>query len=702
MKDSMMWPQFLLLFLTVGLAAGCDEDACNIGISVAVGIAKTCAAVGGVTCVFTGWSTLGLSCVAFAACKVAGVVDQVGKSACNLCGKDQSQEDFSAGQLRNLTEQVFESEQRLQHGIKETQDLIRKRSQAVLDGIKEVDQNIMRLAHQVEDVRIDLSKTIKKGALQTSYVDDFERFAQFSQRYEDLERGGSGLIVNNRDVEEFKQVVNDFILGAEQTYTNIHTMIVGNSLLGQESIFAIDRASCSSKGYLLFMLHRLFELDATAKFMDGQLVAPVQTERFKKMLINVEQKHIQTCGCPPGQTPQRVNNLPFLVSQPRPKTSAGEFYDQIIGDDTISRTDLKKLRLLYKAKPFDFSPRILTAIRTQPIEVPEMIYRLHSSDSLNTLLLLENKLFCAEGGEEGVLITGGFAPFGGSRLSSVGVFPSTSESECSPPPLPAGRDLHTTFLTSEPNPVIATCGGRLRGEDATASCLVLDESNQRWDESRMGDLTMPREYSAVATLNSVGVFIIGGDTDNNKRTSDFLAAGQMQWQEGPALPVDMTSPCVVTITPTTFLSIYGYNIREFDTAIAGPTSIDGWREAGRWPSLKKSRSEWPGCAKLGQKVIIAGGSYGGSLRSTEVLDLDSREITAGGDMATPRSYFHLATIRSGGQEKVFAVAGLDALGNKLNSVEEWVEESSTWKAATSLTSTRAYHGVTLVPKHLVC
>ena len=88
----------------------CDENACNIGISVGVGIAKTCAAFGGVTCVFTGWSTLGLSCVAYAACKVAGVVDKVGKSACNLCGKDQSQEEFSAGQLRNLTEQVFESQ----------------------------------------------------------------------------------------------------------------------------------------------------------------------------------------------------------------------------------------------------------------------------------------------------------------------------------------------------------------------------------------------------------------------------------------------------------------------------------------------------------------------------------------------------------------------------------------------------------------
>jgi len=316
---------------------------------------------------------------------------------------------------------------------------------------------------------------------------------------------------------------------------------------------------------------------------------------------------------------------------------------------------------------------------------------------LNTLPLLENKLFCAEGGEEGVLITGGFAA--GSGLSSVGVFPSTSG--CSPPDLPAGRFGHTTFLTAEPNPVIATCGGKVGGDD-TASCLVLDKSNQRWDESRMGDLTMPRRYAAVATLNSVGVFIIGGWTDNNKRTSDFLAAGQMQWQEGPALPVDMNSPCVVTITPTTFLSIYGYNIREFDAAIAGPASIDGWREEGRWPRLKTSRQNWSGCAKLGRKVIIAGGLNGETRSSTEVLDLDSRQITAGGDMATPRYYFHLATIRTGGLVKVFAVGGADASGNELNSVEEWVEESSTWKAADNIAQKRRFFGVVEVPRTLVC
>merc|ERR1719458_448044 len=184
----------------------------------------------------------------------------------------------------------------------------------------------------------------------------------------------------------------------------------------------------------------------------------------------------------------------------------------------------------------------------------------------------------------------------------------------------------------------------------------------------MGSLTMKRGFGAVATLDHIGVFIVGGEATNNWRTSEFLAAGAMQWQEGPALPVDMNHPCAVELTQTSFLSIYGTDIREFDVAIAGPTSIEGWREAGKWPTLKTSRSAWPGCAKIGQKVIIAGGNNGGSLSSTEVLDLVNRRITSGGDMATPRRYFHIATIVVGGEEKMFALAGYDG-SNLLNSVE---------------------------------
>ena len=212
---------------------------------------------------------------------------------------------------------------------------------------------------------------------------------------------------------------------------------------------------------------------------------------------------------------------------------------------------------------------------------------------------------------------------------------------------------------------------------------------------------MVRHNSAAATLNDIGVFIIGGREINNPRTSEFLAAGQMQWQEGPDLPVDMIYPCAVAITPTSFLAIYGTDIREFDAAIAGPTSSEGWRDAGRWPSLKTSRTHNPGCAKIGQKVIIAGGYNGRELSSTEVLDLVDRQISLGGAMSSPRRLFHVATIISGGEEKTFALAGYDGSGY-LEEVEEWIKTSSTWKAANSLVVTRRNFGAVAVPRRLIC
>ena len=152
------------------------------------------------------------------------------------------------------------------------------------------------------------------------------------------------------------------------------------------------------------------------------------------------------------------------------------------------------------------------------------------------------------------------------------------------------------------------------------------------------------------------------------------------------------------------LVIYGNHIRELEAGIDGPTSIRGWREAGRWPRLKTSRTQGPGCAKLGQKVIIAGGYNRGPLRSTEVLDLASRQITAGGDMTTPRTWFHFATIRRGGEEKVFAVGG-ESDSRYLNTVEELVEveESNTGRKADSfLGERRSYFGAVAVPKEFVC
>ena len=95
---------------------------------------------------------------------------------------------------------------------------------------------------------------------------------------------------------------------------------------------------------------------------------------------------------------------------------------------------------------------------------------------------------------------------------------------------------------------------------------------------------------------------------------------------------------------------------------------------------------------------------GGPLSSTEVLDLVKRQITSGGELATARKNFHFGKIISGGGEKMFALGGRAGhYGTiKLNTVEEWVEESSTWKAADNFDGERAEFGLVSVPRQLIC
>ena len=203
-----MWPtRLLVISLTcIGACAGlaCDKDDCNVGTSVGVGVSTTIGAIGGIACAFT----LGIGCA------VAGVAGAIGgayfgsvKETCSYC--DGSGGGFSAEQFRNLTEQVLDSEFRLHDRIidteytirkevleseqrlgekvtqlnRETKDLIRRRSQMVLDSLKEVDENITKLASQMDNVRLELVKTIDLGSLQTSYHEDFEHYDLFERKF---------------------------------------------------------------------------------------------------------------------------------------------------------------------------------------------------------------------------------------------------------------------------------------------------------------------------------------------------------------------------------------------------------------------------------------------------------------------------------------------------------------------------------------
>ena len=71
------------------------------------------------------------------------------------------------------------------------------------------------------------------------------------------------------------------------------------------------------------------------------------------------------------------------------------------------------------------------------------------------------------------------------------------------------------------------------------------------------------------------------------------------------------------------------------------------------------------------------------------------------DMLSPRAYFNLATVYSEGRDRLFALGGLNGEWS-VATVEEWVEESSTWKEAERLTQRRNNFAVAAVPKNMIC
>ena len=100
-------------------------------------------------------------------------------------------------------------------------------------------------------------------------------------------------------------------------------MMVGETHMSPQGIFEIDSAYCSHKKFYLYVMVKLFELDATVKAMNGRSIDSVQTRNFKQKFIDADQHHIRHCGCPPFQTPKQMKNLQYLVSQPTP-TLSGE------------------------------------------------------------------------------------------------------------------------------------------------------------------------------------------------------------------------------------------------------------------------------------------------------------------------------------------------------------------------------------------
>ena len=135
---------------------------------------------------------------------------------------------------------------------------------------------------------------------------------------------------------------------------------------------------------------------------------------------------------------------------------------------------------------------------------------------------------------------------------------------------------------------------------------MLDVENQRWDKNVIGELMMPRSLHAVVTMDTVGTYIIGGAGENNSQTTEFLEEGATKWVAGPPIYTPMTYPCAVKVSQLSFLTIFNYDILEYQVDVRDPTLFLGWQSASKWPRLQTERRHHS-CSMVNQKVIIAGG-----------------------------------------------------------------------------------------------
>ena len=71
-------------------------------------------------------------------------------------------------------------------------------------------------------------------------------------------------------------------------------------------------------------------------------------------------------------------------------------------------------------------------------------------------------------------------------------------------------------------------------------------------------------------------------------------------------------------------------------------------------------------------------------------------------MVIPRTYFELATISGERRLTTFALGGRTSSDETLDTVEEWEEENSTWKAFGRLSRARRNFGVVAVQKEVIC
>ena len=266
--------------------------------------------------------------------------------------------------------------------------------------------------------------------------------------------------------------------------------------------------------------------------------------------------------------------------------------------------------------------------------------------------------------------------------------------DCTVADLPYSRSAHVALVTPGKNPLVLVCAGHTKnGVDPGAdfrlldSCLSYNLEDRKW----IHHSTTLEPYAWAA-----GVSLSGGSNPGSyifkRRGSEFLPQDSSVWQIGPKYPGEYTTarPCVVSISPTNLLIIGVKGVFEYNAELE---VWDIWKTS----MLMGGRSGHT-CHLHGRKVVVAGGrSEGSDGISTELLDIDSREMRRVGDLAS--DIYGSGMFQMGFPNREILIA----FGGSNNSLlEQWDPEVETWTPSPAIMARKYLFSATTVDASLVC
>ena len=116
----------------------------------------------------------------------------------------------------------------------------------------------------------------------------------------------------------------------------------------------------------------------------------------------------------------------------------------------------------------------------------------------------------------------------------------------------------------------------------------------------------------------------------------------------------------------------------------------------------RTKRKGPGCAATQTYLLVAGGvtDQGEVLASVEIIWLQSRSLSRGRDMSSPRSFFNLVPVGLV-RPKILAVGG--RFGTSfLKSTEFWDEEENRWEEGPELGTGRSSFGTLMIQDDFAC